>query len=285
MSSRPTSPKDNLCLYDHKLWGTEPIPEPIGSHDSAPELLACLYLTSQLGDLAAILEMAHGGQPPDVVIYTDTLDLDIRAVVESPRRFRNALSEHLAFWTRLATHVQTVDDTKFACSLPNFQPEDKGPDGLFASHGDLLKIEVHEVKNSSGHPGSRIANNDFRAKGGVSEPRTGKKTGLLLVDFWLFENGIVGFHRLDRLLSQILNMLNLPADQILRAGLLPSCTYNAVVVADDRYGDIGLFRGYEHVTKQIERRIATYIGATSWGELAEQSRQVAAQTLAKLGVW
>jgi len=246
---------------------------------------ACLYLTSQLQGLQQILEMVRGGPAPDVVEWGPALDSDVKVVIEDSDRFRYALSEHLAFWTRLATAVALQPGSQFGSSPPNLQPEDKGPDGLFAAIGAQVRLEVQEVKSSVGSPRGQIASGRFRSTGRVDTPADGKKTGRLLEDFWLFSKGIVGFHRLDRLADQLCHALGLSTSQVLRVGLISECLYNAVVVADDRYATVDLFEGYEHVTDDVQRRVATYLGADDWRGFAEHVRALVKATLQAAGVW
>jgi hypothetical protein len=282
MSSRP-SHVSGLCLYDLKLWGNEPKDKPLEPNISVACKLGCLCLTSELGDMDAITNMANGGEAQDIIVPTGSLDVDVRKVIESKRRFRTALSEHLAFWIRLATAARSEEGcSRFACSLPHVQPEDKGPDGLFLSTGEVNQVEVQSVKNSIDNPQSLLSTKQFRSKGLTSASGRGK----LLEDLYQFAYKSLGFVRLSRLLSDLCQSLNVPSDQMIRMGLLSNtaCLYNAVIVADHQYAEIELFQGYQYVAQNVEHRIATYIGSTSWSEVAEQTRRFVLKKLGRLGL-
>ncbi len=64
-------------------------------------------------------------------------------------------------------------------------------------------------------------------------------------------------------------------------GLLAECSYNAVIVADHQYAKAELFEGYAHVTYDVKRRIATYIGSTEWIAVAEETRKFVLAALRK----
>jgi hypothetical protein len=281
ISPRP-SPANQRCLYDCKLWDNGGTQQPLHPATYVGELLGRLYLTSQLGDLESILSMANGCEAQDVIVPAGSLDKDVEGVVKSKSRFRAALSEHLAFWIRLATaaQAQTCSD-RFACALPNVQPEDKGPDGLFLSTGPASQVEIQSVKNSINDPQSLVSTKRFRTNGRVSS-----KHGKLLEDFYRFAHSHVGFVRLDRLLTDLCRLLDIPSDRKIRMALLSStvCAYNAVVVADHQYEKADLFQGYEHITQDVQHRIATYIGSTSWSEVAEVTRKSVCQVLQNLGI-
>lgn len=282
MSPRP-SQVGGLCLYDLKLWRNEPKHKPLEPNMFVACKLGCLYLTSELGDMDAITNLANGGKAGDIIVPTGSLDADVRKVIESKRRFRIGLSEHLAFWIRLATAAQLEEGcSRFACSLPHVQPEDKGPDGLFLSTGEVNQVEIQSVKNSIGDPQSLLSTEQFRSKGRTS--KTGKSK--LLEDFYEYAYKHTGLVRLDRLLSDLCRLLNVRAAQSIRMGLLSNttCSYNAVVVADHQYARIRLFRGYQYVAQSAEHRIATYIGSTRWNEVAEQTRQFVLKKLRRLGL-
>jgi hypothetical protein len=87
------------------------------------------------------------------------------------------------------------------------------------------------------------------------------------------------------MLEQVTNALELSADQQLRAGLLAQRAYNAVVVADHHYQGVRLFGGYDRVCSEIAKRIVTYIGSSSWRQVAEQTRRQVVQILTNAGVW
>ncbi len=43
-------------------------------------------------------------------------------------------------------------------------------------------------------------------------------------------------------------------------------------MADEKYAREDVFEGYEHITEDINRRIATYISSDEWKSLAEETR-------------
>jgi hypothetical protein len=224
-----------------------------------------------------ILSLTNDQLPHDVVIYHGHLDPDVLAVVSSVTRFRNTLSEHLAFWTRLATEGQCCQGIRFACSAPNVQPEDKGPDGVFLAVGIESEVEVHSVKNSINDPSNLISSKGFRSQG-VPVPMK------QLDDLWRCAHEGHGFVRLDRMLADVSRSLRVSADQSIRMSLLAKCGYNAVVVADQAYATPGLFEGYKHVTPDIRRHIATYIGANGWQRVAEETQNAIKSILQRIGV-
>lgn len=277
MSRRPSIPQ-SLCVYDRKHWKIGGTPKPLCTDSSCPNYWAELYLISQFSDLSTIINMVNMSAFQDVLAYASSLDPDIKGVIQSAKRFRNALSEHLAFWTRLATEAQMRKSSAFACSLPNFQPEDKGPDGLFVGFGATDSVEIHSVKNSLHNPAPNICSPSFR-KNGI--PKRGKQ----LDDFWRKTNENFGLGRLDRLLSQVSDSLGVTSQQSIRLALLADCAYNAVVVADDSFAKIDLFDGYQRFPCEVQRRIATYIGAVNWKEFAEKTRRIVERKLKRTGVW
>ncbi len=273
MTSRP-SPNCQHYTYDEKRWlganGSSPL------HPTADVAckLAHLYLTSELGDAEMILNLTNYQLPCDVILYHGSLDPDVVAIVGSTSRFRNTLSEHLAFWTRLATEGQRRRGTRFACSAPNVQPEDKGPDGVFLAVSTASEVEIHSVKNSIGDPRGLISSKRFRSQG-VPKPRK------QLDDLWRCAHEGHGFVRLDRLLADVSRSLSVTADQSIRMSLLAKCGYNAVVVAEQSYATPNLFEGYQHVTTEVDRHIATYIGANGWAQVAEETRRAVSSILQK----
>ena len=280
MSPRPNR-YDGLCVYDLKLWSDESSKDqPLSPTTWVIKVLSRLYLTSELGVLDDILNMVNGENTQDVVVPIGSLDEDVKKVVKSKARFRNALSEHLAFWIRLATAAKSRAASRFACSLPNVQPEDKGPDGLFLSAGAITKVEVQSVKNSISDPQAQVSTKTFRTSGRIPP----KSKGKLLEDFYKFAYSHFGFTRLERDLVDLCRLLNIQADRKLRIALLSNteCSYNAVVVANYQYAEVELFKGYQYVTPDVQHRIATYIGSSDWPELAEQTRKSVEEILRRL---
>lgn len=216
ISDRPTECETN-CVFDHKQWGNGLEVAPLEPEEPYVSNLATLYLISQLGDMDTVLELTNSRRARDVVNFGLSIEPDIKKVLKGQSRFRNALSEHLAFWVHLATISNTDTHASFAHSLPNFQPEDKGPDGVSIAMGsddgraDI--IEIHSVKNSINNPRSLIATTKLRSHG------TGDKPSKILDEFWYFANEQIGLGRLDRLLDQTISKLSMSADRGLRMAL------------------------------------------------------------------
>lgn len=276
MSPRPDN-DCGTCVYDQKMWGEKSTLVPLQSDLTVLRNLAILYLTSQLMGIRTILDIVHDCSTEDLMVYQTNLDADVRAVIESEDRFRDALSEHLAFWTRLATEVKGKTGFRFACALPNFQPEDKGPDGLFLSMDSLERVEVYSVKNSIGNPKPLISSSQFRKNGVAARYKQ-------LDDFWLNANKGLGLLRLDRLLDQVSRALDVTPSQSIRMGLLAECSYNAIVVANQEYAGVHLFEGYERINRNSKKRIATYIGSRSWIGVSKRTRRCVKQILEQAGV-
>jgi hypothetical protein len=194
------------------------------------------------------------------------LDPDVAKVITSKKRFRAGLAEHLGFWVRLAdaTNGPTVP---FGMARPNLQPEDKGHDGLYLRADANPLLELQSVKNSLNNPRALIATGKFRRLGVAAR-------GAQLDDFWLLQHQNVGLYRLQDRITEACNCVGLQANAAMRTGLIVSCSYNAVVLADARYADVALFSGYKHVAKHPHQRVATYVGSKSWVSTAEAVRSV-----------
>lgn len=274
---RPIEP-DDICIWHFRIWidGCQIIDMHLDEY--SPMILARLYLISQfIGDIEPIIRLTKGEDFPEISVIIP-LDKDVASVVRSERRFRNALSEVIAFWVRISTIIKCGNVSEYSSSLPNFQPEDKGPDGLsIVLSEDQINIEVHSVKNSINNPQQLISSAAFR-KG--ENPKKKK----LLDDFHLLEKKNIGFGRLDRTLAEVYRSLNSSPEQSIRYGLLAKSHYNAVVVADDQHADPSLFVGYHRLRQLPNERIATYISATNWKELAEITRQCVLRTFSDAGV-
>ena len=274
MSSRPVN-HNSLCIFDLKLWGSNT--EPLQPNNQFVAVLGRLYLVAQLGYEDIVFDLVKGDDIQDLIWQFGALDEDIQKVVKSVERFRYHLSEHLAFWVRLAVASQH-NSSNFACSRPNIQPEDKGPDGLFVSTGAENIVEIQSVKSSTSNPQNLISTKKFR-QGNLSSVKQTKQ----LEEFYKFSTENFGLVRLDEKLANLLRILNVSANHTIRMGLLGNCSYNAVVVADHHYAKVELFQGYEHVTHEVEHRVATYIGSTEWKQVAEKTRKSVVQTLNKAG--
>jgi hypothetical protein len=246
-------------------------------------MLGRLYISSQFGNHRDLIWMAHGRQPQNIILPGGNLDRDIRAVINSAPRFRNHLSEHLSYWIRLAIEKKQrglnyqADQKIFACSRPNIQPEDKGPDGLYLEVSPEYRVEILSVKNSIGNPRTLIASPNFRNSGRATPKR-------LLDDFWLLHHQNDGLLRLEDLLDRTLGVLDTTPNQQLRLGLIKAGSWNAVIVADTQYAHENLFQGYEYITPDIARRIATYIGAINWRTLAARTNRVVIRVLESQGL-
>lgn len=274
-------PQTTNCIFDRKLWSNASQVSPLVPNGDFPKILAHMYLTSQLGDRKLIVEIVNKNAGSDIVVYSSTLDEEIAVVINSSERFRDHLSEHLAFWVYLATIAKTSTPWRVARSMPNFQPEDKGPDGisiLLNSPDDKGIVEVHSVKNSMNNPKALVSTGTLRNKGTAADHKK------LLDEFWLCAHKGRGLGRLDRQLEEVLNQLSISPEKSLRMALLAECRYDAAIIANDKYANIDLFTGFEHVVNDINRRIATYIGSTCWVDVAEQTRISVISILKSAGV-
>jgi hypothetical protein len=208
ISDRPFLQDGLDFIDDHKQWGDDP-GVPLLTDDIFVEHVARLLIVSQLGDISQINDMARGIEPKDLYSLSDTLDEDVRTVINSDKRFRHGLSEHLGFWVSLATIVNLDRFNAFAISQPNFQPEDKGPDGLFmgVDLDDESYIELRSIKSSVGNPYYLVATADFRNGGDADKSKQ-------LEEYYLLTNKNYGFTRLDRLLAQVCSLMDIRIDQL-----------------------------------------------------------------------
>jgi hypothetical protein len=279
---RPNILPGESCVYDQKRWGRE-VPEILlKDNPDVVEKLAILYIASQLaGSAVDILRIIEEKSSIGVSIYTQILDPDVRSVIENVKRFRHSLSECLPFWVQLATIVQSGGFTKFALSLPNFHPEDKGPDGMsLALDAERnSSIEIRSAKSSIKDPYYLVASAEFREGGDAQKNK-------LLEEFYLISTMGYGFTRLDRLLSDLCQTMGYSADQQLRAGLLGNQkSYNAFVIADDQYSSYEMFSCYHRVSDIPNKCVATYIGSDEWIQFAERVRERVIAFLDNTGMW
>jgi hypothetical protein len=276
VSPRPSS-CGIFCFFDHKCWKDDT------NLEETSERLSALYLASQLGNHKEIIGLANGHPASPVIWHALFLDNDIVAVIKSEKRFRNHLAEHLSFWVRLAVERkkrEAESDNKsieFSYSKPNIQPEDKGPDGLYLELIPSTRIEIQSVKNNLSNPKSYISSPSFRNKGIAQKKK-------LLDDFWRLKHRSDGLVRLEQQLDSLLGPLAFGPEDKVRIGLVQRGAYNAVVVADDQYADETLFEGYEHVTGDEQKRIATYLGAKNWKLLASKTWIATKLKLTRFGV-
>lgn len=271
MSPRPAI-SEQTCIYDHKQWQNQGQYQPLKADDLTVKRLGILFLTSELGADEDIYNLVNCGESFQVDVPADSLDRDVSNVVREIKGFRDSLSEHLAFWVRLACAAQiNVDGQRFACSLPNVQSRDKGPDGLFITTGEADFVEIQSVKNSIGDPRGLVATKKFRERGQVHKREKPKQ----LEEFWLTANENWGIVRLHRTLSNLCRLLEISDQRLFKMSLSKDlCFYNAVVVANQKHAKLDVFEGYQHVVNDVERRIATYISSDDWKEVAEKTRQV-----------
>jgi hypothetical protein len=285
LTCRPTTNHPNhCCIYDQKRWGNTLILNPLLSTDSiAIENIARLFIASQLmGGICDILPLASGNFSVDIGIYTNRIEDSIKNVVKSSKRFRHALSEHLAFWAQYAFAVQSGVFNCFSLTPPNFLPEDKGPDGLLMAvrNDSRTIIELRSVKSSIRNPRNMVASGQFRRNG--TNPIPSKQ----LDEFSLISQGKIGFIRLDRLVSNACHELGLPSDQKIRSTLLiNNKSFNAMVVADDQHADYDTFSCYHFVSPNPQECVATYVGSDNWMQVAEYTRVEVLHLFRQARVW
>ena len=153
ISNRPGLSAELCFVDDHKLWGIN-LSQPLASSEEFQEKIAQLFLISQLGEIPQVIELSKGGDSFSLFLVTQHLDQDIKVVIESEDRFRDGLSEHLGFWVTLGSLVKSNLYTNYAISQPNFQPEDKVPDGLFLGLDEAQQahIELRSIKKFGWQP-------------------------------------------------------------------------------------------------------------------------------------
>lgn len=280
INNRPALSPELCFVDDHKLWGIN-LSRPLASSEEFQEKIAQLFLISQLGEIPQVIELSKGGDSFSLFLVTQHLDQDIKVVIESRDRFRDGLSEHLGFWVTLGSLVKSNLYTNYAISQPNFQPEDKGPDGLFLGLDEAQQahIELRSIKNSVGNPYYLVASANFRNGGDAQKNKQ-------LEEFYLLVEEEYGFARLDRLLAQVSSYLSLESNQLTRAVLLKnSAKYNAVVVANEAFYSSGMFNGFQRVIDAPDKCIATYIGSDVWTQFAENVRNKVISILQSCGAW
>jgi hypothetical protein len=184
VTSRPNVPS-KTCVYDHKQWKVQGQYHPLFADGFVEKYLGVLFLTSELGDDEQIYDLANFGEAADITLPNGLLDRDVANVIQEKKGFRDSLSEHLAFWVRLANGSQVCnDDQRFAAKLPHVQSRDKGPDGLFITTGHDSYVEIQSVKSSMGDPRKEVGTRSFRSKGVVHNRKSPKQ----LEEFWLTAN-------------------------------------------------------------------------------------------------
>jgi hypothetical protein len=267
-------------VFDHKKLGAE-LAFTKCSDNSHVEAVTSLYFASQFcGDPNEIIAIVNN-EPSDIGIFTPKIETSIRKLIGNRGSFPNALSEHIAFWTQLATFVRAKLFSTLIVSLPNTLPTDPGPDGLSLAFDskDRMIVEIRSVKSSIDKPHPLISTPGFR-RGGDAKPDK------QLEEFYLVATTGYGFVKLDKLLSGAFASLGKPTDKFVRAGLLQnSSKFNAVVVANSKYSSSKLFNGYERIPRPPKDRIATYLGSDEWDKFAETVRESVIETVEAAGVY
>ncbi len=280
ISDRPTPKLQDSFVYDHKtLAGAMSVF--LHSNRNHVEAVAYLYFASQFcGDPNDMIAIAND-KAQDVGIFTPKLESSIHKLIDNPKSFPNALSEHIAFWIQLATLVRMGIFPSFAITLPNTLPTDPGPDGLSLAFDvkDTMVVEIRSVKSSIDRPTSLISTPGFRK--GISA-----NSEKQLEELYLVATAGYGFIKLDKLLSGAFASLGKPNDKFIRAGLLRSTNkFNAVVVANSKFSSNKLFNGYERVPRFPKDKIATYIGSDQWSLFSENVRAFVVEIVKTAGIY
>lgn len=269
-------------VFDQKRWGLALALD----HNDLGQIchIANLYLASQVtADPNEILALVEG-RATDICVSEPGLDPQIKKIIESPENFRHALSEHLAFWTQLASIIKTGLFPRFIVVLPNAKPTDPGPDGLSLSYTQNNEpvIEIRSVKSSINDPSGKIATADFR--GGL-DPDPSTPPDAQLDEFYIVIKDGYGFTKLERMLVSALQGLNQSSTNALRIGLVRNqCRLNAMLVADTQYAAQDRFASYSRIPRPPTHKFATYIGSGEWQTLAENTRQLVNKSLKAVGV-
>jgi hypothetical protein len=257
------------------------------SHTDAKAVteLASLYLISLLCDQSVITAMVNGRVGPRVCVV-EHLDPIVRSVIANEKRFRHGFSEHIAFWVNLAASARLPATQKVTSTIPNLWPEKSGHDGLatqvISTSQPTVIVELHSVKSSVRKPQALIASGKLRRTG---RP-IAKKPYPLLDSFGHMSKKGTGLILLGQMLDGNLQALGVDLEQRARLSLFAETgTYNAIVVSDERHATPDLFVGYQCVIVDPNRRVATYVGADDWSQLAKDARQSAINILQLAGVW
>lgn len=260
------------CIYDHKKWKVQGAPKSLKADGSIEKHLGILFLASEFGDAEQIYKLVNFNRTMTINRLPGLLDKDILNVIKEKKGFRDSLSEHLAFWVRLASEAKVCPSgQRFVGKLPHIQSRDKGSDGLFIAVGQKDYIEIQSVKNSIRDPRAQVGTKSFRTNGKVLNRKKPKQ----LEEFWLTANENWGIQRLQRELTSLCLVLGTTNKDFFKMALGNKnlCFYNAIVVADEKYAREAVFEGYEHVTSDVKRRLATYISSEQWQFLAEETRR------------
>lgn len=273
---------------DHKHWRFPDCLKCIDQCENADIYLARLYLTSQLASVSDYLSDLKGQSYSYALSYPGfELDPDVARIINAKETanhlnsFRNSLSEHLAYWTILATIIKTSGYQDFSIAKPNLQPEDKGPDGLACVlFEDFSIIKVISIKNSINSPQELISSTSFRNDSVINLNE--KK---ILDEFFAFQHNNRGFQRLDDKLNSLLQELHQDAENQIRRILLNNHSqFNASVIANEQYAASNLFAGFHKISNNPIRCIGIYIGSENWMNLANQVQAKTKEILTKNGI-
>jgi len=275
-------------FLDHKHWQFPDSLKCVDECENADIYLAQLYLISQLSSVSDYLSNLKGHSFSFILRYPEAeLDPDVARVINAEETanhlnsFRNSLSEHLAYWTILASIIKTAGYQDFSIAKPNLQPEDKGPDGLACVFfEDSSIIKVISVKNSINSPQELISSASFRNDSGIELNE--KK---ILDEFFAFQHHNRGFQRLDEKLNGLLQELHQDAENQIRRILLNNHSqFNASIIANEQYAASNLFSGFHKISDKPIRCIGIYIGSGNWLNLANKVQAKAKEILTENGI-
>ena len=242
------------------------------------DMVAKLYIVSEFGLINEVMEMINGNIHPNVVIQGQVIDPDGKVVMNNKRRFRHGLSEHLSFWIRAGQAAYEAG--RKGLSKPNFQPEDKGPDGVYINvNGDEYSVEAISVKSSEKDPKKLISSANFRKTG---KPGKSKK---MLDDFQKMLTESFGVTRLQDKVVEVGNLLKFDANSFIKSGFLAEIKCHGVSVSDHSYSSPSLYEGYDNLVNIKDQRIATHLGADKWTDFAEEVRKACKAIFVSKAAW
>lgn len=230
--------------------------------DEAVENICVLHLLAHYGNEQIIRSVINGKLNSTLRIALP-IDPDSRKVIASQNRFRVTLSETLSFWVFLAAMDLITESPKLYFLMPNFLPEDSGPDGIaLIYYSEGPKVELRSVKSSINNPQGLISSSSFRSGG---KPERANQ----LDDFYLYETGHLGFDRIDRLLFDLSEQMTETIEERFRDALLADCAFNASVVADEDYGERVTYEGILRLKRKATDLIATFVSSVNWNIFCE----------------
>lgn len=288
LSINQTLVAEHGYLLDHKHLEYPDCIKCIDECNDADIYLARLYLVGQLSSVSDYLpNLKKNTFNFDLIYASNELDVDVARVINAKETekhlnsFRNSLSEHLAYWTILASTIKTAEFQDFSISKPNLQPEDKGPDGVACIVGNNFSvIKIISVKNSIISPRDLISSASFRNS---SIPALNEKK--IFDEFYAFQNHNRGFQRLDDKLNMLLQELHQESENQIRWALLNNHSqFNATIVADEQYAASNLFAGFDKVANKPIRCIGIYVGSENWKDLASRVQDKVKDILKDKGV-